>query len=784
MAGGTLMKMKRFLSLSISTLLILGAVITVFAQGDSSVQVERAVRVIDVQNNIEDKAKDAKTSKEDAIEIAKKTLKSYFDYEIDEKKFKSRIEFREDYGMDREYVWSINWYMYSEEKSINIDVWIDDNTGKVMRISKRAYGSSDDEPTIAQITEEEAKVIADNFVKKVNPEEYREVKLEDDDYGKYWRYNSTNYHFTYTRQINDIGFEGNFISVEVDGIKGEVTSYNKNWDDDIEFPALEGIIDKEKAEKVIKDSMDMRLSYIAYRDRYDYYEEKDDEVKLVYTPRFEKGYMVDAKEGIIIDDSGKVLEEEKIKDISDEKKEEILKKAEIIEKAKELRKLDKEISPSRANQVIKEYVNELYGEGYKIEELRLIENDNYLENNGKKLWSGSLIKGNESEGYDIGGNIMIDAVTEELISVYRYDNFEESLEDNYIPAITWEEGYDKAIEAIEKYFPSKIKDIATEARYRKNIQYYNGKEMKEIDYYYNFERQINGIYYSEDRISVIVDTKEGKIREIRCHWNDDAKFPEIKGVITKEDAEEIVFKDYEPELVYAKINRSNDYKNPNWEIKLVYTLPLGYFGGNIDAFTGKFLDYGGKEITEADNKFKEKVKGHEFEKELSILASQGIISLEEFELDKEMTRAEAIRMLVDAKGYKPYMVDKAEDLKFINLAQEDKNYKYLQMAVMYGILENKEERFRGEEKLTREELAQMMVNLLGYSDLAKINDIFKVPYSDASSISEEKVGYVAICKGLEIMKDEDGKFKPKYNATMVDMAVAIYNALGNLRKNY
>lgn len=770
------MQIKNFFVSVISIVLILGTTGSVFAQADSSVGFEKVVRVVDAQHNKPVKENEAKTSKHDAIEIAKKTLKSYFDYEIDEKKFESRVEFREDYGMAKGYAWSIDWHMYNEENSINIDIWVDDSTGKVMRISKKEYDHSEDEATIAQITEPEAMILADNFIKRVNPQEYKEVKLEEDKYAKYWRYNSTNYHFTYTRQINDISFEGNSISVEVDGIKGEVISYSYNWDDDTDFPSLQNIVDKDKAEKVIKDNMDMRLSYIAYRDRYDYYEEKVDEVKLVYNPRFHNGYMVDAKEGIMIDDSGEVLEEERIKNITDERKEEIGKKA------KEIINFGTEISQERANQVIEKYIKDIYGEGYEIESLRYAENDDYWENNGKKSWGARFVKNEGFKSHEDGGNITINALTEELISVYRYDDLDDKLKEDYNPVIAWEEGYDKAIEVIEKYFPGKIKNIDTEATYRKHTHYYNGKKIPEIEYYYNFDRKVNDIYYSEDRISVIVDTKEGKIREIRCNWNDDAKFPEARGVISEEDATKIVFKDYELELVYTKANNSNDYKNSDWEIKLVYRLPLTYFGGNIDAFTGKFLDSGGKEITEADSKFKEKIKGHEFEKELSILASQGIINLEGFELDKEMTRAEAIKMLVYVKGYKPYIINKAEDLKFSNIAQEDENYKYLQMAVIYGILENKEEKFKSEEKITREELAEMMVNLLGYSDLAKLNDIFKVSYSDASSISKDRVGSVAICKGLNIMKDKDGKFKPKYNVTMVDMAVAIYNAFGNLEK--
>jgi len=769
------MQIKKAFAVIISSMLILGSITPAFAVDSVSVKTEEAVLVVDAEkDDVKAKEKEAKISKDQAVEIAKTTLKNYFNYEIDEKKFESRIEFREDYGERGEYAWSIDWHMYDEKKSVNIDVWIDADKGKIKRIYKHEYNHDEDDPTIAQITQEEAKAIADEFIKRVHPEEYKEVKLEENKYPRYK--GNTDYNFTYIRQVNGVKYEGNSITIGVDGIKSEITSYSYNWDTDVQFPTLDSIIDKEKAEQIIRDNIDMTLNYIPNRDRYNYYDEKVKEIKLVYSPKYENGNMVDAKEAIMIDYSGKALEEEKVKNITDERKEEIFKNA------KSVTKLNKEIDEARASEVIKKYIKELYGEEYEVQRLRYVENDDYWETSGKKAWSARFEKDSGFRRHD-GGNISIDALTEKLISAYRYDDLEEDIEEGYKPVISWEKGYDKAIEAIEKYFPGKIKDIDTEAKYSKRTHYYNGKEMPEMEYYFHFQRKVDGIYYSDDSISVNIDTKEGKIREIRCRWNEEAKFPEATGTISKEDAIEILFEEYEPELVYSKINKSGDYENPDWEIKLVYRLPFRYYrGNNIDAFTGKFLDYGGEEVSEEDDEFKKKIKGHDAEKELSILASQGIIDTKEFDLEKEITRTQAIKMLVDAKGYRPYMVRKAEELKFSNIAKEDENYKYLQMAVNYGILENKESKYKGDEKINKEELAEMMVKLLGYEELAKISDIFNVSYKDAKKISKDKIGYVAICKGLNIMKDDKGNFGPKDNVKMVDMAIAIYNTLGNIRR--
>lgn len=772
------METRKGFTIVLSLMVFFGTVIPGFAAVIPGVVEEKAVPTIymnSYENDMVAREKEVKISKSQALEIAKNTLKDYFDYEIDEKKFGSTVKLREDYIIKRKYDWLIQWYMRSENENVNIDVWINSDTGKVKRLYKNEYDSNEDRPTIAQMTKEEAQVIADEFVRKINPEEYKEVKLQENRYLKYGNY--SNYSFTYSRQINGIPFHANLISVEVDGIKGKVISYDYNWDDDVSLPSLDGIIDEVKAEEVIRDNINMNLMYIPIRDRGNSYSEKVNKAKLVYNTKFENGRMVDAKEGTMINYRKKSAEEERVKDISDERKEEIFKKAKAV------KPLSKEVNNDRANQVIQRYVKGLYGDGYEIERLRYIENEDYWRTNGKKAWSATFTKLDGFKRHMDTGNITIDALTEQLITTNKYENDENYVEKGYTPLITWEEGYDKAIWAIENYFPEKIKDVDTKAKYRKIVAYRNGKRRPELEYYFNFQRKVDEIYYSQDGIHVEIDTKEGKIKELRCRWNEEVEFPKPAGIISKEDSMEIFFEGYEPELAYARINKSSDDENPDWEVKLVYREQFVHNRShNIDAFRGKFLDYSGREMGKEDDRFNEKIKGHNAEKELSILASRGIINTKEFDLDKEVTRIEAIKMLVEAKGYDLYMVRESEDLKFSNITKDDDYYKYLQMAVKYGILENKQGKFKGDDKITREELAELMVKLLGYDKLANINEIFKVSYKDSSDISENRIGYVAICEGLEIIEGINRKFKPKNKVKIDDMAIAIYKSLGNLRK--
>ena len=128
------------------------------------------------------------------------------------------------------------------------------------------------------------------------------------------------------------------------------------------------------------------------------------------------------------------------------------------------------------------------------------------------------------------------------------------------------------------------------------------------------------------------------------------------------------------------------------------------------------------------------------------------------------------------------MSKSTSDLK-INYSgtKSDETYKYLQMAVSYGILDNSGD-FNGDEKVTREEMIKDIVKLAGYGKLAEAKNIFVLSYSDLSDITSTNIGYIAISKGLGLTNDTDNKFRPKDIATITDAAFSIYKVLDNLRK--
>lgn len=751
------MKSKKLISLVLGAALTLTNYSAVFASDIKSVPNKDNVNIAAME-------KEAKVSKDEAKNISKKVLKDYFNVTIDEKQYEYSIEFSQAYG-NKNYFWQIYWRKNDSNRNVNMEVFLDASNGKILRASKREYidGQTNN---IAKITEEEGKKKAEAFLQKINPKELKETKYVKNNTDYMYRRGDNTYSYLYARYINGIKYDENSLVVEVDGVNGEVVSYNISWDDNAKVPSADGIIAANKAEDIMKKDLSMDLYYMPYRDKY---EENADKTKLVYRANFLNGSFLDAKEGKFINNAlGKKVE----KDLTDKEKKDYLSKIKID------KPLSSEISKDRALQLAKEKIKELYGDGYDISNVRYNENTESMFG-AKNTWSIDFDKKEgEKKGYN-GGQITIDALTEKVVSLYK-NSFIEN--EKAAAVLNWEQEYKKAIEAIVKYAPEKFKDINT-----KQINYVDNN-IYDQRYYFNFPRTVNGIPYDANNITVVFDTVKGELCEFRINWSDDAKFSEAKNLIDKTEGKNILFNKFKPELCYVKINKSNDPKKTEFETKLVYKWSNNaymYYSPlvTVDAYSGKVLNEMGEEIDENIDKFMEKIQTSPYKNELTILAYNGVIDTANFEANKEITQMDFIKMLVNAKGYRPYLLKEATSLKFDSgTAKNDANYKYLQLAVLYGIVENKEGKLDVNAKVTREDMAKTLVKFLGYEKLANSKDIFQLKIDDAKEIKDENIGYIAIAKGLGILEVKDNKIRPKANATWTDLSISIYRVLDNIRR--
>ena len=79
--------------------------------------------------------------------------------------------------------------------------------------------------------------------------------------------------------------------------------------------------------------------------------------------------------------------------------------------------------------------------------------------------------------------------------------------------------------------------------------------------------------------------------------------------------------------------------------------------------------------------------------------------------------------------------------------------------------------------VTREDAFVYMIRIAGLEKVAKLEDIYKVSYTDGHLISEGKLGYAAILSGMRIINGSGGAVRPLDNITRAEAATMIYKYL-------
>lgn len=769
---------KRFLAVVIALLFVLGSTGSIFA--DTSASVSVSSEAVSGNSGATDPnsaaAANVKVSKEEAKKIALEQLKKYFGIEVDEKKYQESIQLGPYYDADNAYTWHMNWSLNSTTNYIHINAEIDSSTGKLLSFSRNESYRNQEQVTVASITMEQARKLADEFVQKINPDEYRQAKLNDDS-NKVINYYMArpNYSFEYLREVNGLRYSSNYVIVRINGADGSIASYQLRWDYDASFPVPEKLIGREKALKLYRDRVEMDLCYIPVRSKVERYTAPAG-IKLTYYPDMSNGFFLDARLGEFINYNGEKAESLKTRDITDEQKSMLrLSKPQPLE-------ISGEMSSEAAEAAINGLAKEFFGTGYKVVNLSYSENGIGGPEENRKTWNAEVME-DKPDAFETKGNISIDSGTGEVLNIGRY-MYEDYYGKAYERKLSWEQAYDKAVGILARYFPDKVGDIRTELAGEENMMQVNGRLVPDRMVYFNFIRIVDGIQYNNNSISINVDTKTGEINNVYCRWDKTLSFPKAEGVIGKEKAEEIFFEGYDVRPIYHKYMKKTDGDKNNADYRIVYILEEkhGNASRSIEAFTGKLLDNYGQEIKPRQKDFSEIIKGHPSEKELGILAFQGVIDTDNFELNREATYIELIKMLVNAKGYRPYMTRNPDDLLFENIDKKDESYPYLLEAVRYGIIDNKPMELKLDSKITREQSVELIVKLLKYEKLAKAEDIFVLNFKDADLISGGLRGHVAILKGLGIIEETTEMFRPKENLKMQDAALIIYRTLDSMRE--
>ncbi len=611
---------------------------------------------------------------------------------------------------------NISWT--SGNDNINVQIDLDGNI-----ISYNKYSGSDREEhaRFAKISKEEALENAKAMINKIDSSLLKKLEYED----REMMSDINNYHFMFVRKENDIPFNYNTVSVQVDNITGEIKSIYMNWDKDIKLPNRDNLISKEEAYKLYKEGEGVELVYMLSN------EDSKLEGNLLYTVE-DKNKAIDAKTGKEIENLNSMngyfyygLYGNK-KKVSSEDAKKLISSKEIISK-------------DQASKELIEFAD--LDKSYTIEGSDLMKN----ELDESYSWEIQIHKQEGNSGY--GTTVSVDAKTNEVLNFHNFTMNEEE-ESKY----SEEESLEKAKEFLEE----KVKDKYKQVEYAGSVMYQFEENIQ--NYSFRFNRVMDEVKIPQNGFSVSINSATGEIMDYNLMWND-IKVPSKEDLVEKEKAEEVLLGDKTLELNYIVDKAS--IKNKKKEIKLVYNLSdeENLF---IDAKTGETVDskdlFSFNSISEREKEYEDIDKSYAKD-QIKKLKEVGIyLPGENFNPKKGIIQKDFLYLLTNTKGYiAPY--------------QEDFIYE------PYSIGDTLKAGEKDPEKvITRGEAVKYIVRSFGQEKSANLGDIYKSNYEDIDSMSKELKGYVAVAEGLGIFSGE-GEFRPDDNLTREEAAVIIYNIL-------
>jgi hypothetical protein len=682
---------------------------------------------------------------------------------------KAKFTIPEDYSFtysvgtdNNKKIWYLNWSSKDEYRG-NISVRIDES-GAILGYDKYKYYEYPRQKTLPKISRQEAKTIADDFIKRISPDKWPKVRYQEDnrnylaDYG---------YDFVYTRVENGIPFYGNSVNVRVDGDTGEVLSYYVHWYDNVKFPAADGIISQEQAREAYKEKLGLRLIY-TYR-----MENEKPVPYAIYAPRYSNSsYAIDALTGekIQIEGGYGIFYDGGVADQKMELARAVGGTGPSLtpEELEAVRKASRLIDADEAEDIARKSSILEIDSSYRLQYYNLTRS---WPDSEEYVWSLSFNREtNKKTGEYAYVSVSMNAETGEIISFYRNAPYKEGETPKY--------DLEASRAAVEEFLKSFKPDKYRNTEYdESSASYYIPYTERELPGQYSFRyvRLVNGVAFPGNGFNADFDAVNGRVSSFYMNWYD-LDFPSVDNAVPLEEVYGKLYEEVGIELQYKVSNYGvypyrldADASRQDTDAMLVYCLAQGK-PYTFDANTGVLLGSDGKPYKEAGTVEYSDIAGHFAEEQIKILAEYGI-ALEgaSFSPDEDISQKDFFILLTKVLNnyYGPVLVPASSSEEI------DGMYDYL---VREGIVKEGEK--SPDSTVTRENSVKFLIRALKYDKVADIKGIFNISFKDADRINPDLIGYVAIAGGLKIVNgDINGFFNPVKKLTRAEAAVIIYNYL-------
>ena len=296
-----------------------------------------------------------------------------------------------------------------------------------------------------------------------------------------------------------------------------------------------------------------------------------------------------------------------------------------------------------------------------------------------------------------------------------------------------------------------------------------------ISHSFTYAQQENGYFYTGNVFHVGVDATDGSISSYQKTFDDTVTFDSPEGVISADAAVDAWLGTYETALRYVRVPAAIDFSQPEYKpleglgYSYLYRLVLGYQLERDENWTGIDAKSGEpvapSRVDEESSITYDDLTGHWAREKIETLAQYGVgYAGGSFQPGKALTQRDLVALLVSTEGYR---YDPAEE------GAADSLYA---RAYSLGILKRGER--DDDALLTRAQTVKLILDAAGYGPVARLEGIFRTSFSDDADIPAAYYGYAALAQGLGMVGGAPGsQFRSDAGATRAEAAVMLFNLM-------
>lgn len=579
------------------------------------------------------------------------------------------------------------------------------------------------------------------------------------------------YNYRWTRMVNGITFPENGVAMRVSGEDGRIISYNYNWTENLVFPSASKIISLEKARQVFTATPMLELEYFL-PPILNPQAQEEQQVLLVY--QLTKNYFggaIDALTGKPLTLDKPVFASTTIPAETDSS----LSAASIAESRLKISAFedntpisvspaDQDSSNPSDHQITQKEAVEIVKKAVTIPKDFILRNSNLnpdWQNPNEQVWDLNW----NTDSYESGDqrflSARVNAQTGDLVSF----NLSYGLSaKNQAKPVNRRDAQRIAEDFLKRIQPEHFEMVKPEAE-----NPYDGK-MPPNTQLFSYVRLVDGIPVSSNGIILAVDTVAKQVTNYEMNWSNQ-EFPIAADVLSLDRAAEQFLQICPLALKYTVVFEPGG----QLQVRLVYQANSNYdldLPVFLDAKTGNSMDWLGNPQAQwfKANTYTD-IEGIYAEKEISTLGLTGAFGEygDKFCPGEKITTGALMRAMLTAEAGNWDRTIGDEDV--------------LKVAKERGwLLEDA----KLEQELSREDLCKVMIRLLNMETSAQVQGIYGVPFSDASVINPDSMGYIALAWGLGIIKIDQNTFSPNQKATRAEAAYALVHAytVGRQMKSY